>query len=69
MITSSNLKRLEDVMKEMGILSITAATKDGGVFYDEDKEDYVITGLNIKMKESEVIKMAAIVDRLKKRLR
>jgi len=54
MITSSNLKRLEDVMKEMGILSITAATKDGGVFYDEDKKAYVITGLNIKTKENDV---------------
>ena len=50
MITSENLKRLEEVLKEMGIVSVTAAVKDGGVFYDANEDRYIITGLKIETK-------------------
>lgn len=50
MMTSDNLKRLEEVLKEMGIVSVTAAIKDGGIFYDANEDKYIITGLKIEIK-------------------
>ena len=50
MIASENLKKFEEVLKEMGIVSVTVAVKGGGIFYDANEDRYVITGLKIETK-------------------
>lgn len=49
MITNENLKKLEEILKEMGIVFVMAV-KDDGIFYDTNGDRYIITGLKIKTK-------------------
>lgn len=50
MITSENLKKLEEVLREIGIVSVTVAVKEGGIFYNANEDRYIITGLKIETK-------------------